>query len=663
MNNLNSFVKIARELQITHENEVVKVAGLLDRLKKWWKSISNPQYKENISTLQDENEQARQQIELINKELDKLSQALKEGDLKLYSSTLQSIKRLIGTFLDELGEADKKTKQMFSWTVQEMNNPGFLDQLYTNLPEEFDLEFGKKYKNVPLKEFAWYKNIDPTIYIHDKGGFNVFKNLLRNIQLQLPDSDLSNLIESQFKENFQQAVMAGNIQKVTPLSPRKGESAKAGQSEITVTTQPFELPGVGGMIEARVVLRDLRTSINEKKRLSLRSILGINIVQQPPKIATAQGRNQVPYRRTQLGEVEFANVMRLGYQRAFGKDPTAETLAGGWAQAVLESGRPVKLPNNNVGNIRATKNWINSGNPFFIKETSEYTSEGKHYKDNTATWRAYPTPVDGAAAYWKLLERRYGRALDWFAAGDATSASVALGMKGYFTAPISGYSGAVGKLYTYFMENIAPKLPNLESAIAEPPGPKPAVKKWVSEYTPEEKQQILQEKQKMLAQNNKPQEQDSMVDPGQDPVDELIHQLLAANDQGTLTQMIKQSILTSTLPETDVLLITDSASFEARLEYARVASQLIRETLGASTKICTDGDAVEIQCAALGSTNNVLYAISDIAHLVSSTMQKKTGQHVNTTIIDGLLSLHAVAEPELLIRNYRKFNLGRLKNG
>jgi hypothetical protein len=50
---------------------------------------------------------------------------------------------------------------------------------------------------------------------------------------------------------------------------------------------------------------------------------------------------QLPYKLNNLSDVEFAEALREGYKTAFGKDPTAETLAGAWAQATLESGRPV----------------------------------------------------------------------------------------------------------------------------------------------------------------------------------------------------------------------------------------------------------------------------------------------------------------------------------
>src|SRR5690606_13378172 len=56
-------------------------------------------------------------------------------------------------------------------------------------------------------------------------------------------------------------------------------------------------------------------------------------------------------------ETEFARALAKGYQKAFGKEPNLEVLGAGWAQAALESGRPIKLPNFNIGNIKATDKW------------------------------------------------------------------------------------------------------------------------------------------------------------------------------------------------------------------------------------------------------------------------------------------------------------------
>ena len=97
----------------------------------------------------------------------------------------------------------------------------------------------------------------------------------------------------------------------------------------------------------------------------------------------------------------------------------------------------------------------------------------------------------GAVGYWKLIGGRYKQAMNWMAAGDPQSASVALGMKTYFTASIKRYAGSVGKLYEHFMVKLAPQMSGLKSAPTAAPGPKPELKEWAGQYSKEEKESVL----------------------------------------------------------------------------------------------------------------------------------------------------------------------------
>ena len=72
-------------------------------------------------------------------------------------------------------------------------------------------------------------------------------------------------------------------------------------------------------------------------------------------------------------------LLQNGYKKAFGKEPSIETLGIGWAQGSLESGRPTRLPCNNVGNIKATSDWLKSGKKYFVIDTKEIDKNGKEY--------------------------------------------------------------------------------------------------------------------------------------------------------------------------------------------------------------------------------------------------------------------------------------------
>lgn len=665
MDDFNSFVKTAKELQVTHENQVVKVAGILDRLKKLWQSISNPQYRSSVSHLQDEYQEAQVHLEQMQDLFDSLGDALKSGDIKNYSDILGEIKSHIGKFLDEVREADKKTKQVLQWTLKEMNEPGFIDRVTEALPQNFELDYKKKY-NVSLGEFSRYKNIQPSIYMSNavKGVLKnlAFKEIRDNAESSTVDELKEALSSPAFFSNFERAALQGTVVEFAPLAPSpKKEYATAGQTEILLVTQPFQVPNLRYELQAEIVLRDERVSLDEKKRLSVKETKRVDLVKDVPKVAQAQSQ-VLPYKRNKLTQLELAEALREGYKLAFGKDPSLESLAGGFSQAILESGFPILLPNNNIGNIKATDAWINSGKPYFVKSTGEYTTDGKYYKEQGTKWRAYPTPAEGAAGYWKLIGDRYKKALDWYAAGDPKSAAVALAMKGYYTAPVTKYAAGLGMHHKRFVEQIAPKMPGLKSEAAPPPGAKPPLKKWVAEYSPEEKQEILkdtpqEEKSTMVAQV------EPLAAPQSEPAggfNSLMNKLLASD--GALTKMVKRSILSEILPENDVLILVKSSdSYEDKLEYARVCASYLRRVIGGSAEVCSDGENVEIQCSASGEVDTLTQAISQLSYLVSVGMKKKTNKTIKTAIAPGLLSKHAVVKPQDLIFNSRKFGFNRLK--
>ena len=355
----------------------------------------------------------------------------------------------------------------------------------------------------------------------------------------------------------------------------------------------------------------------------------------------------VPYQITKLSDVEFAKALQQGYKLAFGQDPTAEMLAGGWAQAVLESGRPVKLPNNNVGNIKATSTWIESNN-FFVKDALEFTSDGERFIQNAAKWRSYSTPAQGAAGYWKLIgNQRYKKALDWMAAGDPESASVVLGVNGYYTSSIKNYARYSNVLYKEFMDKIAPALGMAQNP-SRPPGEKPAIKNFAKDYSKEEKVAI-----NMGSGFKK--------DIGTQEVDNLINTLYACENK--LTRMVKSSILKKKLPTSYVLVCVSGDGQYGKLEFARASASILRQHIDVAAYVCAEDDEVEIQCSALGTESVLADAIKEICELTAKSINKKTSANISVLVMPGFLSKLATVDDDVLIKNRRYFNMNRIING
>ncbi|HVI40975.1 MAG TPA: hypothetical protein VM577_09965, partial [Anaerovoracaceae bacterium] len=438
------FRTAALELQSVDNKEVVKVAGLIRRLKNWYKKRTNQEYSATVDKLNQDTAKMQGSITALYNELNALQSAIKDGEIDEYNTRLNNVKELAAKLWAELKQTSSDSKDYY--TLQDMEVPGFDAWFKKFLPKGYDLEFGEIY-NKPLKETKWYSNLVPQqISLREGGAFNHLLTTVRQTLVRdsfASPAEANKLLSNKdaFVKAFQEAVVNGVLITANVKKPSKEiDKMMGGSTEIQVTTAPFAIPGSDIQIQAKVDLIDLGTAKSSRSKLSLRrthyvTALGnpkptpvapeqkaASRMEQLQKLALSQ---EVPYKATPLSELQLADVLRKGYQMAFGSDPTAEALAGGWAQVSLENGRGRQIYNNNFGNVKATDDWVKSGKSYAVKETEEYTKEGKHFMD-MAKWKVYPSPEEGAAAYWKLIGNRYKSSMDWMAAGDPTSASVAL---------------------------------------------------------------------------------------------------------------------------------------------------------------------------------------------------------------------------------------------
>lgn len=564
------------ELTALPSEEVVKVAGVLQKIKKFFKKIVDPVYRREIEDFEVNTLNLQQSSAQLQQALKHLENSIGAGDLEKYKENFDLTKELTLKVLHELRNLNQKGELVQSiieyYTDKELAQSDFVGKLKQQMPAEFDLEFGPQ--AVSFTSYNWLSSTQPSD-IQIRGGeksaenrfFQEIGRIVKDFNL-IPLEQFKAILTGKKEElvnNFKQAIIAGTIRNIHPKKPSaEVKNVRAGIVEITIDTVPFKIPDTNIYLTCTVEIVDARAT-NPERALSLKSTL---------HMAPARGTRaelwselikqaeELPYKITTLSDLDLATVLREGYKQAFGNDPTAEALAGGWAQVILEAGRPVKLPDNNFGNIKAGTDWINSGKPYFVKSTKENDKAGKQYTETGTKWRAYNTPVEGAAGYWGFLGRGYKEALDWMAAGDPTSGSVALGMKGYYTANIQKYAKGVGSLYQEFMTSIAPKLAGLKSLPVSEPGEKPMVKNWSSEYSKEEKQAAL-------GHSSAVQAPPSETSPNE--VDQLINTLYA---DGELTTLVKLATAGKILPTTTIQ-INLTGSRAQQIKYKQAFSQLM----------------------------------------------------------------------------------------
>ena len=587
-------LKIANlQLQSLNDSEVVKIAGVVQRVKNWLKSQFSPEFKEKVKALKEESFEVQTLLVELNNNIKSIQKSIDKVDTEQYHADLKIFKSLVLDLIVKAKLLSKESEDFYHRA--EIDTPGFDERFKKSLPADYDVELKKQYDE-PLKSFKAYSSVTSNIIEIEGGTINILmKQLSKNLPkiLNIPEEDIKNMLQLnqiEIIESFKQAIVDGKLRGAYVFRGKDILTHPYGTVQLTVDSAPFEIKDVPGKFQASVGLIDFRKSRVSAEKLTVNRINYMRSISKTAMInmlyKKALQTNQVSYKVTNLGEVDLANVLREGYKKVFGKDPSAQALAGGWAQVVLESGLPVKLPCNNIGNIKATKDWINQGKPYFSKDTGENKPTGEYYR-TAADWKAFPTPEDGAAEYWRLLKSRYSNSLDWMEAGDPTSAAVNLGLKGYYTADIKKYSAGVASLYSKFMQNIAPKISGLKSEKKNAPGVKPEIKSWKSQY-------------KELPKTNE--------------VDSLIQNLVAEN---ILTNRVKTAILKKSLPETLTLSVIDGNKFSDKEEFAKTAAVILSKYLQSKTIVYKNNDQIQIQASTLGTPITVQNAVQGVLDCLS----------------------------------------------
>jgi hypothetical protein len=138
--------------------------------------------------------------------------------------------------------------------------------------------------------------------------------------------------------------------------------------------------------------------------------------------------------QTPITEFELENVLYEAHVDVFGKKPSENRLAMGWAQVALENGAGAKTYNFNLGNIGASE------------RDSYYNVSGHHYRN-------YGNFMQSARTYWHIISR-CNMAVKYFDAGYADAAAHALRRCGYFRADVDAYSSELSSLFNKRSRNI-----------------------------------------------------------------------------------------------------------------------------------------------------------------------------------------------------------------
>ena len=156
---------------------------------------------------------------------------------------------------------------------------------------------------------------------------------------------------------------------------------------------------------------------------------------------------EVPTRRTRLSGQQAEAALKRAWTRLNGEPPSDKTVAilvGQWAH---ETGNGQSMYNFNFGGIKGVGP---SGLTTSCRTREGYGATERVIRDN---FRAYRNADEGAEDYLRLLQRRYGPALQEAQSGQPEQFVRALKRGGYFTGSETAYIRSVSQLSAAVLAN------------------------------------------------------------------------------------------------------------------------------------------------------------------------------------------------------------------
>lgn len=445
-----NLIKLAAfQVVSTPEEEVVKLAGLFSNLKHWLRrKFTNPVFNQDVLQL----------LRKINWHTEQAEDAIHTKDVEAYQHHIRELKTACQSLLNhpDLLPSDKlppPTEKISPST--EKTSPETVES-EEPVPADVTPEGPSSYRQLAdVTGVVDLSNVEVRIIFNKR---EIIREKIKSlIKINHPALDLI-IVSLNDKGLFNSIISA----------IKKGIASDQPDGSIISTTAPIRLPGSNIAFTLKVQL------VQKNKQLEVVDVLDIQPIKKANRtVQLLKLANQVSRKYTKLNDKQFADILLNGYQNAFGKLPSLPTLAAGWAQATLESGRnPIQLPCNNIGNIKAHDSKI----PYFVMDTYEFDKTGKSYKEIGTKWRAFASPEEGATFYWKYLANNYGSAITQMEAGNSKAASEELGKHHYYTANIEKYSNATQAGYDQFMKTLASNYPQLDKGIhpVSTPSGKPA---------------------------------------------------------------------------------------------------------------------------------------------------------------------------------------------
>lgn len=311
---MDNLVRVASfQLQKLDNKEVVKIAGILSKLKNYLKQLGDREYAEAVDVLRSDSWMVQQVSNELRKKIKELTQAIDEGDISTYDLVLEEVRSLTADLATELKNLNRdaeandprlqkekvapKSEQVVpgpisdspeKYTREQWDDPTKRAGIYEHVARmirvwhpKHDVPISKNIMK-PFDSFEWLRNKP----IHIKQGsarnardalINKTVKLLVGSETILTEEEVRTAFEDQnnFDELFNRLVQAihnGTLIYYVPAMPDIKKEVKGrlvGEMSLAVKTASFVLPVFPVVISMSVGLTDLSVNPRGENKLVL----------------------------------------------------------------------------------------------------------------------------------------------------------------------------------------------------------------------------------------------------------------------------------------------------------------------------------------------------------------------------------------------------------
>jgi hypothetical protein len=307
------------ELQTLDSKQVVKVAGVLNKLKNYLKQLSNDEYANSVDLLRSDSIVLQSITTELNNKIKELTESISDGDIPAYDIVLEEIRDLTIQLSDELKNLNKDVKKndpriesnqksqgltpvkpvtpneepRGKYTREEWNDLNKRSAIYDYTSKmikiwhpDHDVPLGTNI-NTPIHNFKWFNNKQIHIKQGNQDGAKnrlieqTVKLLVRETNLsyeQAKETFMDNQVFDEFAKRLVNAIYNGVLLRYVPATPMIEPKDKnkewikerqIGEVEVVVSTSDFILPVYNVTASMTVGLIDMAAPINGINKLVL----------------------------------------------------------------------------------------------------------------------------------------------------------------------------------------------------------------------------------------------------------------------------------------------------------------------------------------------------------------------------------------------------------